>query len=162
MEKFKYSEIKRYVQLVENSDISELEISEEGATLRIKKSRDNASYNLPAHQPIQTTQFPPESRGVIDMPVSQSESAPAQAVGRNIIEIKSPMVGTFYQAPSPESDPYIQVGDHVKPGQVLCIIEAMKLMNEIESEIAGKIVEICIENAKPVEFEQVMVRIEKA
>ena len=71
------------------------------------------------------------------------------------------MVGTFYHAPSPEAEAYVQVGDKVKQGQVLCIIEAMKLMNEIESDFAGTMVEICVENAKPVEFEQVLFRIEK-
>ena len=155
MEKFKYSEIKRYVQLVANSDINELEIIEEGATLRIKKSRESAVVSMPAYSPIQTAPVPPEPRAAAD------RSAPAEPVSRNIVEVKSPMVGTLYQAPSPESDPYVQVGDRVQPGQVLCIIEAMKLMNEIECEVAGKVVEICVENAKPVEFEQVLVRIEK-
>jgi len=70
------------------------------------------------------------------------------------------MVGTFYRAPAPGAEPYVKVGDVVSPGQVLCIIEAMKLMNEIEAEVSGKIVEICVENAQPVEYNQVLFRLE--
>ena len=76
-----------------------------------------------------------------------------------MLEVKSPMVGTFYRAPSPEAEPYVQIGDKVKSGQALCIIEAMKLMNEIECEFNGIVSEICVENGKPVEFEQVLFKI---
>jgi acetyl-CoA carboxylase biotin carboxyl carrier protein len=78
----------------------------------------------------------------------------------NIYIIKSPLVGTFYRAPSPDSPPYVEVGDEVKKGDILCIIEAMKIMNEIESEVDGKVVEILVENAKPVEFGQPLFKIE--
>ena len=79
----------------------------------------------------------------------------------NIIEVKSPMVGTFYRAPAPDADPYVQVGEIVSPNQVLCIIEAMKLMNEIESEWRGRITAISVDNAQPVEYNQVLFKIEK-
>jgi acetyl-CoA carboxylase biotin carboxyl carrier protein len=91
------------------------------------------------------------------------ESAHASETEKNIIktvEIKAPMVGTFYRAPSPEVPPYVEVGQIIEPGQVVCIIEAMKLMNEIKSEIKGKIVDILVDNAEPVEFGQSMFIIE--
>ncbi|MGE5315753.1 MAG: acetyl-CoA carboxylase biotin carboxyl carrier protein, partial [Acidobacteriota bacterium] len=75
-------------------------------------------------------------------------------------EIKSPIVGTFYRAPSPDAEPYCEIGTPIKPGTVLCIVEAMKLMNEIESDIAGTIVKVCIENGKPVEYNQVLFLVE--
>jgi acetyl-CoA carboxylase biotin carboxyl carrier protein len=77
-------------------------------------------------------------------------------------EIRSPMVGTFYRAPSPEANPYVQVGDYITKGKVLCIIEAMKLMNEIESDVEGKIVKIMVENAQPVEYDQVLFLVEES
>jgi len=89
-----------------------------------------------------------------------AETAPAAAVQSNWVEVKSPMVGTFYRAPSPEAAPYVEVGTRVGKGQTLCILEAMKLMNELESEFAGTIREICVDNAQPVEYGQVLFRIE--
>ena len=81
---------------------------------------------------------------------------------KNLLEVKSPMVGTFYRSPSPEADVYVNVGSLVSPGSVLCIIEAMKLMNEIESEVSGKVVKILVENAQPVEYNQPLFLIEKS
>ena len=80
----------------------------------------------------------------------------------SLVEVKSPMVGTMYRAPAPDAEPYIRVGDKVEQGKVLCIVEAMKLMNELESEVSGRVVEICVENAQPVEFGQVLFRIDTA
>jgi len=151
----KYSEIRRLVKLVEESEISELEIEEENSRVRILKrlSGDGvapvlqtaAQTVIPAPLPVPTTAPP------ISPPVHQM----------NVTEVVSPMVGTFYSAPSPEAPPYVEVGDRVKPGQVLCIIEAMKLMNEIEAEVSGTIKEIALENAQPVEFGQLLFKIEQ-
>ena len=92
-----------------------------------------------------------------------TEKAPAaQEVQANMHEVRSPIVGTFYRAPAPDADPYVQVGDIVSPGSVLCIVEAMKLMNEIESDISGKIVKILVENGKPVEYNQPLFLIQKS
>ncbi len=167
MDKFKFGEIKKYVQLVEKSDISELEIIGEGVTLRIKKDISGNSsvsnrFDLPV-VPNETISIPqsvpqPQIQEVRDLKEVQAESS----AKKQLVEIKSPMVGTFYRAPSPDAEPYVQTGDKVKSGQVLCIVEAMKLMNEIESEYSGTIVEICVENGKPVEFEQVLFRIDPA
>ncbi len=87
------------------------------------------------------------------------EAAPAEAPAADYHEVTSPMVGTFYRAPAPDADPYVEVGAHVKVGQTLCILEAMKLMNELEAEVGGTIVEIAVENAEPVEYGQVLFRV---
>src|SRR5207245_10002562 len=89
-----------------------------------------------------------------------SAGAPPPAVPSNLVEIKSPMVGTFYAAPEPGAEPYVKVGSRVSPGQVVCIIEAMKIMNEIESEVSGLIRESLVENAQPVEFGQPLFRVD--
>ena len=87
-------------------------------------------------------------------------AAPSPAPPSALLEIKSPMVGTFYKAPEPGAEPYVKVGTRVTPGQVVCIIEAMKIMNEIEAEVQGTIREVCVENAQPVEFGQVLFRVD--
>lgn len=161
MEKLKYGEVKRYVELVAESDISELEIIEEGATLRIKKER---GIVVAAPSAALSYAAPPAALVTTDSPQMAAAMLPKAAEApavRNLLEVKSPMVGTFYRAPSPEAEPYVQIGDKVKPGQALCIIEAMKLMNEIESEFSGTVSEICVENGKPVEFEQLLFKIGK-
>jgi acetyl-CoA carboxylase biotin carboxyl carrier protein len=86
----------------------------------------------------------------------------AETSASNLYEIKSPIVGTFYRAPAPDADPYIQVGDQVSEGSVLCIVEAMKLMNEIESDATGKIVKILVENATPVEYNQPLFLVDRS
>ena len=92
--------------------------------------------------------------------LSAAPAAPAAAPPSNLIEIKSPMVGTYYRAPEPGADPYVKPGSRVAPGETLCIIEAMKIMNEIESEVSGRVREILVEDAQPVEFGQVLFRVE--
>jgi acetyl-CoA carboxylase biotin carboxyl carrier protein len=97
------------------------------------------------------------------LPQIAAQNAPAETAQKaagSAVEIKAPMVGTFYRAPSPEAPPYVEADQMVEPGQVICIIEAMKLMNEIKSEIKGKILEVLVENAEPVEFGQPMFLIE--
>ena len=95
-------------------------------------------------------------------PAATPAAKPEDAVPDNVVEVHSPMVGTFYRAPSPDADPYVEVGQSVSVGQTLCIVEAMKLMNEIEAEISGKIVKILVENAQPVEYNQPLFLIEKS
>ncbi|RMH23347.1 MAG: acetyl-CoA carboxylase biotin carboxyl carrier protein, partial [Gemmatimonadetes bacterium] len=92
----------------------------------------------------------------------QGADAGAPAAAGNLIDITSPMVGTFYRAPAPDAPPYVEVGSTVKPGDTLCILEAMKLMNELECEVSGTIAEICVENAAPVEYGQVLFRVSPA
>lgn len=158
-----YREIRRLVKLVESSQINELEIEIESSKVRIVKNSGN--LNMPgASSVMMQSPFQPMPLPAVadeaDMGESSQVAAPQKQT--NIHEVNSPMVGTYYRAPSPEAPPYIQIGDIVKPGQVLCIIEAMKLMNEIECEVSGKIVEIVIEDAQPVEYAQLLLKIELA
>ena len=149
------SEIRKLVKLVETSQINELEIEEEGARIKIVKGSAIATNNqfvqaLPAGQP-------PSSVNLIE---AQPAPPPViETVEEESICINSPMVGSFYSAPSPEAPPYTKVGDQLRVGQVLCIIEAMKLMNEIECEVSGEVVEISVNNAEPVEFDQILFKI---
>jgi len=145
--------IKRYVKLVEESNISEIEIEQDNSRIKICKKADvppPAQQNAapaPTPTPIITSPLP-----AIVQPKEEKNS--------KIKEVKSPIVGTFYHAPGPDADPYVKVGDNVSTGAVLCIIEAMKLMNEIESDISGKIIKILVENGKPVEYNQLLMLIE--
>ena len=159
-------EIKRLIELVENSSIHELEVSRFGRKVRIRKNPGGSTVissavvadkntNLSPPPPVQSTEQPAVAI------VSAQQIEKIQASDQKMIEVRSPMVGTFYRAPAPDADPYVQVGDIVTPNQVLCIIEAMKLMNEIEAEFRGRIIEIAAENGKPIEYDQVLFKIEK-
>jgi len=156
------SEIKRLVKLVESSAISELEISQEGFQIRIQKlNPGQPSPPAVMHQAVTASPqaFPHLHK---EAPVKEVQPADAaEAYSDKLLEIRSPMVGTFYRAPAPDAAPYINIGDQIIPGQVLCIVEAMKLMNEIEAEITGKVVKVLLENAQPVEFNQPLFLVEK-
>jgi oxaloacetate decarboxylase alpha subunit len=141
------NELKELLELISERDITEFELEEEGVRLKVKKnvvvpSAHEASNN---HPPAVLTEVAPSS----DVPRSREEAAEEEA-GVNLV--RSPMVGTFYRAPEPGAPPFVNEGDRVKPGHVLCIIEAMKLMNEIESEQAGEIVRIFVENGQPIQY----------
>lgn len=139
--------IRELVQLLERSNLTVLEVSEADAKIRLEKN--------PASQQVQ------EPAAVRTQPEPASPvSAPDGAVDFNsIIEIKSPMVGVYYASPSPEAKPFVSVGSKVKKGDVLCIIEAMKLMNEITAEVDGEIVDICVENGQVVEYAQILFKV---
>ncbi len=159
----KEEEIRRLIKIVEESNIGELEISRWGKTIRITKFPMNSHAGT--HIPVTHVQQVPVTQTQEVEAISTEKKAetvePKAAVeSQNTVEIKSPMVGTFYRAPAPDADPYVEVNDVVTKGQVLCIIEAMKLMNEIESEYDGRIVEVLVENAQPVEYNQPLFRIE--
>jgi len=164
----KPKEIQKLIELVENSDISELEVSRWGRKVRITKSSAVSAAKSSADSVV-ISSIPPPMQPLpaitAPAPVATVETieipAPAKEPDQNVFEVKSPMVGTFYRAPAPDAVPYVQVGDIVSQNQVLCIIEAMKLMNEIESEVRGRIIEILVENTRPVEYNQVLFKIEK-
>lgn len=145
-------EIKEMISLMNENNLVELEIEKEGMRIKLKKtSGDAQGYNGPILV---------ERERVSEAALRPALAEPAEKMSVKTVEIKAPMVGTFYRAPAPEVPPYVEVGQIIEPGQVICIIEAMKLMNEIKSEIKGKILEILIDNAEPVEFGQPMFLIE--
>jgi oxaloacetate decarboxylase alpha subunit len=153
-------ELKELIEMLRNTDISELEIERSGVKVRIRKGGD-----VTFHPAMPRTEYPPAAIVAPAVPEPVKPVAPEKApepAPSNQIKVTSPIVGTFYRASSPDKPPYVEVGDVVKKGQVLCIIEAMKLMNEIESETAGKIVQIMVENGQPVEYGQPLFVIEPA
>jgi len=158
-------EIRELVRIVEESIIGELEITYWwGRKVRISKSTSAGSATRSGGIEIVTTSAPRAEHSVAATPlpfVHQSGPVAEKAVrDDNLLEIKAPMVGTFYRAPAPDAEPYIREGDMVAPGKVLCIIEAMKLMNEIEAEVNGKVVKILADNAQPVEYNQTLFLVE--
>ena len=143
-------ELKELIALMNENSLVEIEIEREGMKIRLRKGNGGAGDAgvVVEHFPKSQT-----SAAVISL---TPETAP-KPVGT---EVKSPMVGTFYRAPAPEAPPFVEVGQEIQVGQVLCIIEAMKLMNEIKSEVKGRLSEILVENAQPIEFGQVLFLVE--
>jgi len=140
-------EIKEMINLMNENSLAELEVEKDGMRIRLKKTASGFDASqLPVAYPAQAV----AASGINLSGAVQ----PEEKIVIKTVEIKSPMVGTFYRAPNPEAPPYVEVGQTIEPGQVICIIEAMKLMNEIKSEIKGKILEILVDNAEPVEFGQ--------
>jgi acetyl-CoA carboxylase biotin carboxyl carrier protein len=158
--------LKQLIETVESSDIDSIEISRWATKIRISKSPAFlGGFNAGNPGPLNVT-LPPAagvtnagSPAAAPEAVPPAEPAAAPAPPSNLVEVASPMVGTFYRAPAPDADPYVQVGERVSVGQTLCILEAMKLMNELEAEVSGTVREICVENAEPVEYGQVLFRI---
>ncbi len=132
--------LKEFIKFMDENGLMELEIEEAGQRIRLKRGQEAQPVIVPS-QPVE----PPAQKEI------KSE---------NFIEIRSPMVGTFHRAPSPGAVPYTDVGKTIKPGDVICIVEAMKLMNEIKAEVGGKVAKIHIENGEPVEFGQALFTIE--
>lgn len=144
-------EIKEMINLMNENGLVELEIEKEGMRIRLKKTLTPDGGTGPVVV---------EKARVAPAPEAKESADAYTALQANSVEIKAPMVGTFYRAPSPEAPPYVDAGQVIEPGQVICIIEAMKLMNEIKSEVKGKVLEILVENAEPVEFGQPIFLIE--
>ncbi|MGE5583481.1 MAG: acetyl-CoA carboxylase biotin carboxyl carrier protein [Bacillota bacterium] len=155
-------EIKELVKMLDGTDVTELTFENEGNKVVIKKglgklpfiSQQAVQYPLVNQSPV-----PPQAPAALQGAAPVEEKP--EGLGPNQVLIVAPMVGTFYRSPSPDADPYVQVNQIVEAGQVVCIIEAMKLMNEIESELRGKVVEILVENAHPVEYGQPLMVLEK-
>ncbi|MDD5084985.1 MAG: acetyl-CoA carboxylase biotin carboxyl carrier protein [Candidatus Omnitrophica bacterium] len=145
-------ELKEMINLMTENNLVELEVEKDGYKLRLK--RGIAGFETKEEYAAQPH--------IITQPIVQAASAQeAKAAPAEIYHVvKSPMVGTFYAAPAPDQEPYVKAGQAVKEDDVLCIIEAMKLMNEIKSEVSGKIVEVLVENGQPVEFDQPLFKID--
>lgn len=159
------SKIRKLVKLVEESNIGELEVSGWGQKVRISKKPKESSPSNPDRGTASITLEPkaePVVSATVTTPVVAKEPAKVIEDTDHLVPIKSPMVGTFYRAPAPDAKPYVELNQQITVGQMVCIIEAMKLMNEIESEIAGRVAKILVENATPVEFGQTLFLIEPA
>ncbi|MDR0267045.1 acetyl-CoA carboxylase biotin carboxyl carrier protein [Paenibacillus sp.] len=154
----KLSEIKELIQLVDQTSVHELDIELEGTHLTIRKANPTEIITTQA-APAQYVQVPQQAVPQYQTAPAAAESVQpatggAKAVDPSLHKIVSPMVGTFYKSPSPEAGPFVNVGDKVNEKSTVCIIEAMKLMNELEAEVKGEIVEILVENGQLVEFGQ--------
>ena len=145
--------IKKLIELLEESDVEELEIQEGDDSVRISRRREQAAgtqyvSHMPAPAPQAAAPAPAPA------PAAEEPAAPAGPSGHTL---NSPMVGTFYRAPSPTAQAFVEVGQTVNVGDVICIVEAMKMMNQIEADKAGTVTEILVENGQPVEFDQPLV-----
>ena len=156
-----FKQIQELIKLINKSNIGEVSIEEKGFKLTIKQKEEAAQNVFAAPQ-----QFPQSFQAPVAT-ASQPSSAPAaiekvktDSATDNFITIKSPMIGTFYRSSTPGKPPFIEIGDDITPGKVVCIIEAMKLFNEIESEIKGRIVKVLADDASPVEYDQPLFLVE--
>jgi len=150
-------EIKRLVELMVDADLSELDITEGETKIHLRRGGAVVAAMPAAAPAVMAPAAMPATAGLAS-PVAAS-SAPAAGSGEKLIEVRSPMVGTFYLASSPDSEPYVSVGATVSADSVVCIIEAMKVMNEIKAECKGTIAEVCVKNAHPVEYGQVLFKV---
>lgn len=144
-------EVKQLIDYVNKSDLTEVKWQLDNETITIKKEKELVMGGAPI-----------QMQAPVAAPAASNSASPItpEPEADNFKTVKSPMVGTFYSAPSPDSDAFVKEGDSIKEGDTLCIVEAMKLMNEIESDVSGKIVEICIEDGTPVEFGTVLFKVQ--
>ena len=142
------------IRSMDESGVHSIEIEQDGTRIKLSKTPSGpaaaGTHAVPATTPSPASE---------PAPAVHSTTSETAATSAALIEIKSPMVGTFFRAPAPEAPPYAEVGSSVGPGDILCIIEAMKLMNELECEVSGVIQEVCVQNAEPVEYGQVLFRV---
>lgn len=161
-----FKEISDLIRLVDKSNLAEVEVKLEGVQIKIRQNKYYANV-VSQSLPVQTVVSSPVVATQESQPQPKEESTstpqvvatPAKSVA-NLLEIKSPMVGTFYRSSGPDKPSFVQVGDSIQAGSPVCIIEAMKLFNEIESEVSGKIVKVMVEDATPVEYDQVLFLVE--
>jgi acetyl-CoA carboxylase biotin carboxyl carrier protein len=149
-------DIKAIIDLMKKNSITEFELERQDSKIRLKRGLNGGSPAT-GEEPLSAIPMPMVAMPQTMAPQASAAMPPASTTGE--IEIKSPMIGTFYRAPSPEAGSYVEVGSEVNPETVVCIIEAMKVMNEIKSEVKGVITQILVENAKPVEFGQPLFKV---
>ena len=152
-------DIKAIIDLMKKNSITEFELEEKDSKLRLKRGLNGSAPSAQGDDSVQMMPMPMASQ---TFPATTIQSIPAPVVNTGEIDIKSPMIGTFYRSPSPESGSYVEVGTEVNAESVVCIIEAMKVMNEIKAEIRGVVTQILIENGKPVEFGQPLFKVRPA
>lgn len=156
-------QIQELIKLVNKSNIGELSIEKENFKITIKQKKEASQYyNSPSVAHISSPSAPQAIPSGVPSDTSQADNKSTDSTAKtdNLITIKSPMIGTFYRQAGPNKPLFVSVGDEIEPGKVVCIIEAMKLFNEIESEVSGKIVKILVEDASPVEFDQPLFLVE--
>jgi len=159
-----FKQIQELIKMINKSNIGEVTIEEKGFKLTIKQKEEPVQNVIasPVHTPMMTA-MPQQTAAT---PAAQTSTADkpkaAEAVADNLITIKSPMIGTFYRSSAPGKPAFVEIGDEVSPGKAVCIIEAMKLFNEIESEVKGRIVKVLVEDASPVEYDQPLFLVEPA
>ena len=165
--KLDHEDLNRLIEKISKSDIQEFSLEGEDFKLEIKRNlfdQDQSSHNLVSNNSINQQPIPNQKSVNDNVPIVNDPEVPQVAPpGRSdLIDVTSPMVGTFYRASAPGEEPFVEVGNNIKVGQTICILEAMKLMNEIESEFNAEIVEILVENGTPVEFGQVLMRVKQS
>ena len=147
--------IKEIIYMLENSDVNEIEVRFWFKKIKVTKK--------PAVLNVDSAQLSSDNQSILNLskeePINQSSKASKDVTETNLIEIKSPMPGTFYSSPDPESAPFVNIGDNVNAGDTICILEAMKIMNEIQAEESGIVEEILVDNSSPVEFDQVLFKL---
>jgi len=154
-------EIKELIDAVSQHGITELEIERAGVRVRIRKDSNPVILSSPA--PVSSQAVAPIGAGLLSVEnATVPQVGPPSAEEEDLYIVRAPIVGTFYRAPNPNAEPFVTIGDSIEPGRVVCIIEAMKLMNEIEAEASGEIAKIYVENAEPVEFGQALFGIRTA
>jgi acetyl-CoA carboxylase biotin carboxyl carrier protein len=153
-----FKQIQELIKMINKSNIGELTIEQKDFRVTIKQKEEQVTQVVQAMPSVPVYSAPPSA----SQPLAPAEKTKAaeEAAPSNLITIKSPMIGTFYRKASPDKPNFAEVGDEVAPGKVVCIIEAMKLFNEIESEISGKIVKVLVEDASPVEYDQPLFLVE--
>ncbi|MCY4263790.1 MAG: acetyl-CoA carboxylase biotin carboxyl carrier protein [Gammaproteobacteria bacterium] len=144
--------VKKLIELLEASDIAEIEIKEGEEAVRISRNTSAASVSVAPAVPLAA----PSPAPVVAASENEGKPTPTASIGH---VVKSPMVGTFYRSPSPSSAPFVEIGSQVKQGDPVCLVEAMKMMNQIEADISGVVQAILVEDGEPVEFDQPLVRI---
>ena len=149
-------EIQDIINFIKKTDLDDVSIETENYKIRVKKNSSSISEKV-----VHKSEIPKiiEKKETVVEDTTTKSSTTEEKASNNII-IKSPMIGTFYRSPNPESDPFVSEGDTIKPGQTICIIEAMKLFNEIESEVTGKVVKVLANDSSPVEFDQPLFEID--
>lgn len=150
----KAKEIQELINFLSESGLEEVNIETEDFKVSIKRSAEQHVIAAPAMQAAPQMAAPAPAPAPAPQPSAPANKGSAEPTASNLVEIKSPMIGTFYRSANPESPAFVEVGSSIKAGDTVCIIEAMKLFNEIESEVSGKIVKVLVDNAQPVEYDQ--------
>jgi len=156
-----HEELHRLLATLAESDIQEFRLEGEDFCLEVKRNLGTSSDSIASNKKITSEDIdsPPPQSKIDALPVPSTPPPSVPGSRSDLVEVTAPMVGTFYRAPGPEEPPFVEIGSRINVGQAVCILEAMKLMNELESEVSGEVIEILVENGTPVEFGQVLMRL---